>query len=290
MKDEAVELLRIDDERCVRCGLCVKVCPAGVIVPGEEGDPPAAARPDACILCGHCVAVCPHDAIEHNRMAPETFVPAEGAGAGADEVEAVLASKRSVRHFEAAGPERGEIERLLRAAEMAPSAHNGRQRGYVVVSDKAKINELEQRVADYYARLVFWLNPVGRAVISVFAPRLGRGLREVVPHLRGLVRRAREGKSPVFRGAPCVICIHAPKADPLSRDDCIGAQHYIMLQAHAMGLGTCIIGYATVAHKAVERCLGLPRENRAFAVTVVGRRAVRYSKGIARGMPDAAWQ
>ncbi len=64
-------LLRIDESKCKKDGICAASCPTGIIrlqdgdgvpeiVPG--GDP-------ACLVCGHCVAACPHGALDHEKNA-----------------------------------------------------------------------------------------------------------------------------------------------------------------------------------------------------------------------------
>ncbi|MEW6444290.1 MAG: EFR1 family ferrodoxin [bacterium] len=51
--------LRIDLERCTRCGLCQEHCPVGGI--DIEADPPRIQRP--CVYCFYCVNVCPERAV-----------------------------------------------------------------------------------------------------------------------------------------------------------------------------------------------------------------------------------
>lgn len=52
---------QVDNEVCVACGCCVKVCPMGAI----EVVRGVAARVDAgkCVGCGKCVAECPASVI-----------------------------------------------------------------------------------------------------------------------------------------------------------------------------------------------------------------------------------
>ena len=48
---------------CVKCGMCVDVCPVSAIVEGED----QYIITEACIDCGDCVAACPIDAIKGKK-------------------------------------------------------------------------------------------------------------------------------------------------------------------------------------------------------------------------------
>jgi NAD-dependent dihydropyrimidine dehydrogenase PreA subunit len=62
----------VSDARCIKCDLCVKVCPTGVFdaVPDE---PPVIARQEDCQTCFMCELYCPVDAL---FVAPEADHPA----------------------------------------------------------------------------------------------------------------------------------------------------------------------------------------------------------------------
>ena len=49
--------LKLDSSRCVKCGLCRRVCQMGV-------DPASEVDSNKCILCGDCVRSCPHGALK----------------------------------------------------------------------------------------------------------------------------------------------------------------------------------------------------------------------------------
>jgi polyferredoxin len=55
--------LRIDREKCVQCGLCVKTCPTFSLDEGslESGKPLI-----TCTKCGQCVDICPKQAISYH--------------------------------------------------------------------------------------------------------------------------------------------------------------------------------------------------------------------------------
>jgi 2-oxoglutarate ferredoxin oxidoreductase subunit delta len=61
-----------DEDRCKGCGLCVPVCPKGVVRMSNRinvlGYAPAeAGEPDACTACGLCARMCPDTVIRVYR-------------------------------------------------------------------------------------------------------------------------------------------------------------------------------------------------------------------------------
>ena len=53
-------LFRVDEERCIRCGVCAKACPVANIS-WQTGELPSWGR--ECVLCLNCRTRCPEDAI-----------------------------------------------------------------------------------------------------------------------------------------------------------------------------------------------------------------------------------
>ena len=87
-------------------------------------------------------------------------------------------------------------------------------------------------------------------------------------------------QNPVFRDAPAVIFGIAPKDDIQAKDDSIIAQQYMMLFAQSIGIGSCVIGYATHVHKALERVLKVPKGYSIFSTGIFGHQKYQYLKEI----------
>ena len=67
----------IEIDRCKGCGLCVDVCPKGVLEMSTDVNtkgyfPAYQARPDDCIFCAICCTMCPDVAIAITENIEET--------------------------------------------------------------------------------------------------------------------------------------------------------------------------------------------------------------------------
>ncbi|MHA1707919.1 MAG: FAD-binding protein [Candidatus Heimdallarchaeaceae archaeon] len=60
-------MLKVNEDKCVGCKICEKVCPFGAIVVPPETK--KAKVLDNCTLCGTCVNACPYDALSIERKA-----------------------------------------------------------------------------------------------------------------------------------------------------------------------------------------------------------------------------
>jgi nitroreductase len=200
-----------------------------------------------------------------------------------DNPEDLYATRRSIRHYTSQKVEPDVLQKLMYLAETAPSGHNARKRQYHIVDSKAAIDKVEAITTQRYRRLAALINPVVTGFLSVVAPRKARSLLKDRKVLKRLVSASERGHHPFFRGAPCAIFISAPKTQRTGREDCTAAQQILILNAHRLGLGTCIIGFALYAHKELEKFLNLPKNRRIYAVTVLGYPKYNYRKAIYRG-------
>lgn len=56
----------ISEEGCIKCGLCVKNCPADAIIQKDKKSLPIISKSE-CIVCGKCKEVCPSEVITYDK-------------------------------------------------------------------------------------------------------------------------------------------------------------------------------------------------------------------------------
>ena len=138
-----MNLIRVDCSRCVKCGLCVAVCPRGLIQLSPEW--PELRNSSLCIACGQCVAVCPASALDHERaplarQSPmHTFPVMDGETA-----RLFLRSRRSTRCYQSKPVPRDQIRQLMDIARFAPTGGNSQGISYVVIDQQERLRQLTE--------------------------------------------------------------------------------------------------------------------------------------------------
>ena len=61
---------RIDQDRCIGCGVCMDICPMQVFRPDKESHRPQVVYGEECWHCNSCVLDCPRQAISLRIPAP----------------------------------------------------------------------------------------------------------------------------------------------------------------------------------------------------------------------------
>ncbi|MBN1605328.1 MAG: nitroreductase family protein [Polyangiaceae bacterium] len=279
-------MITIDSARCQGCGLCATHCSEAVLTHDGQGTPRVGDL-SHCLDCHHCVAACPSGAITHGRVAPTAV---RYGDIGAETMENFLRAKRSCRHFQSRALTRAELARLVGVAATAPSSKNCEERAFTVITDPEVLAALRRDIVKSNRRLLRLLHLLTSRPLRWLLPReTAAALRRMIPSFVRCLARESEGHDAVFHQAPAVICIAGIAPDPFGKDNALAAQHYLMVLAEAMGLGTCIMGYAQANPRALARRLCLPRLYRIYAVIAVGWPAYRFHHAADRKPPRVQW-
>jgi nitroreductase/NAD-dependent dihydropyrimidine dehydrogenase PreA subunit len=275
--------IQVDDEKCISCGDCVAACSSGLFVAKSEKI--QVVDEESCNLCGHCIALCPADAItiqeidqgeipelpEDLKLPPETL-----AG--------FLRSRRSCRVFVKKEVPRQVLEKLIDIARYAPTGHNSQNFQFIVIQDRKFIQTLASRTATFFGNLHKMLSTPGVDLPPWLQTHM-RGIRLNWEYYQA-------GKDRIFRNAPALIIIHALAENSSSAQNCHLAMAHIMLQAQAMGLGTCIVGYFLTAAErdpSIIKELEIPKENKIFTCCTVGYPVLKFKRLVQRKPPAVRW-
>ena len=276
------KLIEINRDQCIGCGLCETICPTGTILLKEEK---ATASGDGCIMCGHCEAVCPEGAIHVSGIDEEmseyrTFSSAKHWLSPGNFDTALLvqlmASRRSCRHFTERPVERELLEDLVKIGITAPSGTNCQLWTFTIFPTRKAVLAFAGQVANFYSRLN---KTAENTMLRYFLKLIGK--TELDEYYRGYYGKVKEGleewhlsgRDRLFHGSTAAIIVGSRPGASCPGEDAMLATQNILLAAHSMGLGSCLIGFAVIAMRrdpSVRRSLGIPEEEDVYSVIALG--------------------
>lgn len=280
----------IDPDKCIGCGLCIPVCPKETI---SLEDGKARVTGAESLNCGHCAAACPEGAITVGMLDPlleqfETFtvpdcwVPHGEFDTGT--LVNLMQSRRSCRNFKDTLVEPNILEDLVRIGITAPSGSNCQLWSFTILPNRDAVLALGRQVGLFFERLnrmaeKWWLRSllklVNKPTLADYYANYYQSIKE------GFERWKKEDRDILFHGAPAVIVVGSRNDATCPSEDALLATQNILLGAHTMGLGTCLIGYVIEAmkrDKRINQSIGLPKDETPYAVIALGYPNERYEK------------
>lgn len=314
----------IDKDKCIRCGRCYEACPTHGFL-WEKGEIPQpigyGGFKAACLNCRNCVAVCPTDAIQitgsyfvrsgryQTRLLKKVLPPdplrLNGTKAYEDiqgeltEVEHTIYTRRSNRLFKSREVPRELLERILEAGRFAPSAGNCQPYKFIVITDRKIINELEKK-AIKSLRLLKNLylikdgkKPLWKKIIFTIASWFM--VNKLDPRPMTAMEKADKKNGSMYFDAPAVVLILKDTRGVSNPDLDAGiCCQNMVLAAHSLGLGTCIISLP-IEPLNMPLMAGFRRRiGIAWPFKAVTSIAFGYPKGkidgvVKRDTPEVAW-
>lgn len=284
--------IRKIEEKCNECMLCVKDCAAGVW--REDGQKSALIDPESCNRCSHCLSVCPQGAIEHDVLDSKQIRRTDKKQMDPEVYNEIVTSRRSIRHYKDKPVPREIIQKILDLARYSPTASNSQNVGYIIIQDRAIIQKVSKEIFGFSKRIFkFTRSSLGKFLLGVLKNiSIVSTINRYIGTMDYNIQQTDAGRDFILHHAPVLILIHAPKGAKFSCDNCNIAAVNIINYAHVMGLGTCFIGFLSLAlgySRYLRNLLGIPKNRKVFTCMVIGFPAYRHSFTASRKQPDVRW-
>lgn len=278
----------IDQEQCMGCGLCVRVCPDRTIT--MEGGK-AAVTGQESLNCGHCQAVCPTGAVKVTSLpdSAQSFATFKHAQRwmphgwfDTGELVRLMRSRRSCRNYLDEPVKREVLEDLVKVGITAPSGTNCQMWTFTIVPTRPAVVKVAERVLQFFNKLnrmaeKAWLR---QGMKLMGKPELATYYQDYYEKvMEAQTQWVEDGKDRLFHGAASLILVGSKPQATCASEDALLATGNILLGAHAMGLGSCLIGFAVEAIKqdpGIKELLGIPAQEAVYAVIALGHPDEKY--------------
>ena len=263
-------MIRIDNEKCNACGLCIKICHEYCL---QLENDVLKVDYSFCSTCTQCIAICPTLAITWDDIKPERFDKA--LYPSHLQMAEFFMERRTIRDYSSRKIDRSILEEITSFAIYAPT-HNFNLRA-IVIDDTRIIEQIDVMIHRFSANIYKWIYKpeIIHFLIRRFAPNREFEYLKAKPKLEAAKQRGSAFRSK----PPVIIMIIGDKRVPLTLESAQYALYNIDLYAQTKGLACRnLVGNQMVLNKNTKfrKELGLAREERIFGTMTVGYPAVHF--------------
>lgn len=252
---------KVDEQKCIHCGLCVQDCITSVLEYNANGTPEVK-REKNCIGCQHCLSVCPVGAISIYDKNPEESQKVFNQNP--DMVLNLIQSRRSIRKYKQENVSKETLQKLKDMLKWVPTGCNYHRLHFAFIEDIEIMNKFRNHVNEKV------LNALTKTPVKAVSDKFGAFTQSFI-----------NGEDVIFRGAPHMVIVSNSIKAPCLPEDPIIALSYLELYAHSLGLGTCWCGLGQMCMQLfpeLEKYIELPEGYRSEYVMLFGNKDINYPR------------
>lgn len=275
-KESVTKNFKIDEEKCIKCGLCVKDCVVSAITMEEYPK----LDDKTCFECGHCLTICPTGALSIlGKKADDSTILIDNLPS-AEQMKVLIKGRRSIRQYSNENLPTETLQELFNTIAYAPTGVNSRSVHHTIIDNKDTMDAFRNEVYKQLEDVLVKIDYEGKNNENKHALEI----------LNIAIKKRKEnGTDIIFRGAPHMVIASAPNDSPSPEADTIIALSYLDLMAQTMGIGTLWNGIAKMALVCLpdlaER-IGVPSNHHFGYVMVFGKASVKYKRTVEHGSPN----
>ncbi len=268
--------MKIDTEKCIGCGECIKECFIGAI---KLNDDKAIIDKRRCILCGHCIAVCPINAAYSDEydMNEVKEYSEKDFNIDSETLLNFIKFRRSIRRFTDKEVEEEKLLKIIEAGRFTQTAGNQQDVLYILV--RKKISTLRDMTIKNLKNLGDKILSDSQNSNPIFKKYAKMWLKMYEDHKIDPVANDR-----LFFNAPAVLIVAAGiqvNADLASSN--------MELMADSLGLGSMFSGFfirACTDNKEIYDFLKVPEGKMIYTCMTLGYPDVKYLRTVPRKKPN----
>ncbi len=254
---------KVDETKCIHCGLCEKDCICSVIKL-DENKTPKAVKPQNCIGCQHCFTICPVGAISIFGKNPDESEQIYSQNP--DMILNLIKSRRSDRNFKNENIDRDKLQKLKDMLKYVPTGCNCHALQFSFIDDVEVMNEFRNHVNQ-----------------KLIAGLTKKPIKAVVDKFSSIANALSSGEDVIFRNAPHMLVVSNSQKASCAKEDADIALSYFELYAQSLGIGTCWCGYmqtCMMLFPELSEYLSIPDGYKSEYVILFGNKSVNYQRTV----------